>query len=100
MVGNSNHVMLGKAFLIWKECDSAAELKRYCKRVDLAFNTMREILVLTRQLDLSLTTLGFQRTTVCNKMTLCGKSFVLFLLQHYHQHRLCMYNAHWQTLPR
>ncbi len=67
MVGNSDHVMLGKAFLLWKECDSAAERKRYCDRVGLAFNTMREILALTRQLDSSLTTLGFQRTTVCNK---------------------------------
>jgi hypothetical protein len=67
MAGNSDHVMLGKAFLLWKECNSAAEQKRYCNRVGLAFNTMREILALTRQMDSLLTTLGFQRTTVCNK---------------------------------
>jgi hypothetical protein len=67
MVGNSDHVMLGKAFLLWKECNGAAERRRYCDRLGLAFNSMREILALTRQLDSALTTLGFHLTELCNK---------------------------------
>ncbi|KAL3801900.1 hypothetical protein ACHAW5_005288 [Stephanodiscus triporus] len=67
MVGNSDHVMLGKAFLLWKECNGPAERRRYCDRLGLAFNSMREILALTRQLDAALTTLGFHPTEFCNK---------------------------------
>jgi hypothetical protein len=66
MVGNSDHVMLGKAFLLWKECGGAAEKKSFCNRLGLASNSMREILALNRQLDSSLTTLGFHPSEVCN----------------------------------
>ena len=66
MVGNSDHVMLGKAFLLWKECNGAAEKKSYCDRLGLAFNGMREILALNRQLDSSLTTLGFHPSETSN----------------------------------
>jgi len=65
MVGNSDHVMLGKAFLQWKDC-SGTERKRYCDKLGLACNGMREILTLTRQLDSSLTSLGFHPSEVCN----------------------------------
>ena len=65
MVGNSDHVMLGKAFLQWRDC-SGTERKRYCDKLGLAFNGMREILTLTRQLDSSLTSLGFHPSEVCN----------------------------------
>ncbi len=59
MVGNSDHAMLGKAFLLWKECKGAGERRRYCEKLGLAFNSMRDILALTRQLDSSLTSSGF-----------------------------------------
>lgn len=65
MVGNSDHVMLGKIFLQWKDC-SGTERKRYCDKLGLAFNGMREIFTLTRQLDSSLTSLGFHPSEVCN----------------------------------
>ena len=67
MVGNSDHVMLGKAFLLWEECGGAFERKRYCDKLGLSFNGMREIKTLTRQLDSSLTSLGFHPSESCNK---------------------------------
>jgi len=67
MVGNSDHVMLGKAFLLWKDCQGASERKRYCDKMGLAFNSMREILSLTRQLDSSLTNSGFLPSNECNR---------------------------------
>ncbi|KAL7543887.1 hypothetical protein ACHAXR_013327 [Thalassiosira sp. AJA248-18] len=59
MVGNSDHAMLGNAFLLWNKCQGAAKRKMYCDRLGLAFSGMRDILALTRQLDSSLTTSGF-----------------------------------------
>jgi ATP-dependent RNA helicase DHX57 len=67
MVGNSDHVMLGKAFLLWEECGGAYERKRYCDKLGLSFNGMREIQTLTRQLDSSLTSLGFYSSELCNE---------------------------------
>eukprot|EP00579_Thalassiosira_antarctica_P027774 CAMPEP_0202007050 /NCGR_PEP_ID=MMETSP0905-20130828/11633_1 /ASSEMBLY_ACC=CAM_ASM_000554 /TAXON_ID=420261 /ORGANISM="Thalassiosira antarctica, Strain CCMP982" /LENGTH=1614 /DNA_ID=CAMNT_0048564925 /DNA_START=88 /DNA_END=4932 /DNA_ORIENTATION=+ len=66
MVGNSDHAMLGKAFLLWKECQGTSERRRFCEKLGLAFNSMRDILALTRQLDSSLTTSGFLLTKECN----------------------------------
>ena len=66
-VGNSDHVMLGKAFLSWKECQGASERRRFCDKLGLAFNSMRDILALTRQLDSSLTTSGFLPSKECNR---------------------------------
>ncbi|KAL7550933.1 hypothetical protein ACHAWF_014139 [Thalassiosira exigua] len=67
MVGNSDHVMRGKAFLLWKECRGASERKQFCDKMGLSFNGMREILSLTRQLDSSLTTSGFRPSNECNR---------------------------------
>jgi hypothetical protein len=67
MVGNSDHVMLGKAFLLWEECGGAFERNRYCDKLGLSFNGMREIQTLTRQLDSSLTSLGFHSSDLCNE---------------------------------
>lgn len=65
LVGNSDHAMLGKAFLLWKECQGASERKNFCFKLGLAFNSMREILALTKQLDSSLTALGFLPSKDC-----------------------------------
>lgn len=67
MVGNSDHVMLGKAFLLWKECQGASERKRYCDKMGLAFNSMREVSSLARQLDSSLISSGFLPSRECNR---------------------------------
>mmetsp|Transcript_15236 Transcript_15236/g.33072 ORF Transcript_15236/g.33072 Transcript_15236/m.33072 type:complete len:1605 (-) Transcript_15236:173-4987(-) len=67
MVGNSDHAMLGKAFLLWKESQGASERRRFCDKLGLAFNSMRDILTLTRQLDSSLTNSGFLPSKECNK---------------------------------
>ena len=65
-VGNSDHVMLGKAFLLWKECQGQSQRRQFCDNFGLAFNSMRDILALTRQLDASLTTSGFVPSKECN----------------------------------
>jgi ATP-dependent RNA helicase DHX57 len=67
MVGNSDHVMLGKAFLMWRDINGASEKKRFCDRLGLAFNGMRDMLGLTSQFDSSLSSLGFLPSTACNR---------------------------------
>lgn len=67
MVGNSDHALLGKAFLLWRDCQGASERRRFCDRYGLAFNSMREILSLARQLDSSLTASGFLPSKECNR---------------------------------
>lgn len=64
-VGKSDHAMLGHAFMLWKEC-KGAERRRFCDRLGLAFNSMRDILQLTKQLDSSLTASGFLPSNECN----------------------------------
>lgn len=66
-VGKSDHVMLGKVFLMWKDCKGAAERRRFCDKIGLAFNSMRDILTLSKQLDSSLTTSGFIPSNDCNR---------------------------------
>jgi ATP-dependent RNA helicase DHX57 len=66
-VGNSDHAMLGKIFLLWQYCNGAAERRRLCDRFGLAFNSMREMAQLARQLDSSLTTSGFKASQESNK---------------------------------
>lgn len=66
-VGNSDHAMFGKAFLLWQSCNGAAERRRFCDRLGLNFNSMREIAQLANQLDSSLTTLGFTASQDSNK---------------------------------
>ena len=65
-VGKSDHAMLGHAFMLWKECKGASERRRFCDRLGLAFNSMRDILQLTKQLDSSLTASGFLPSNECN----------------------------------
>lgn len=67
IVGNSDHAMLGKAFLLWKDCQGARNRRIFCDTLGLAFNSMRDILALTRQLDSSLTTSGFLLSKQCNR---------------------------------
>ena len=66
-VGKSDHAMLGKAFLLWRECKGTSERRSFCDKLGLAFNSMRDILALTRQLDSSLTTSGFLPSNECNR---------------------------------
>ncbi|KAL9179117.1 hypothetical protein ACHAXT_000159 [Thalassiosira profunda] len=72
-VGNSDHALLGKAFLLWKECQGAAERRRFCEKYGLAFNSMRDMLALARQLDSSLTTSGFHPSRECNRSGQSGR---------------------------
>lgn len=72
-VGKSDHAMLGKAFLLWKECNGQSERRKYCDKMGLAFNSMRDILALTRQLDSSLTTSGFHPSVHCNRNDTSGR---------------------------
>lgn len=67
LVGNSDHAMLGKAFLLWRDSRSASEKKRFCDKLGLAFNGMRDILALTSQFDSSLSALGFLPSKECNR---------------------------------
>jgi ATP-dependent RNA helicase DHX57 len=66
-VGNSDHAMLGKIFVLWQSCSGAAERRRFCDRFGLAFNSMREMAQLSKQLDSSLTTSGFATSKDSNK---------------------------------
>jgi ATP-dependent RNA helicase DHX57 len=66
-VGNSDHAMLGKVLLLWQECQGASEKRRFCDKLGLAFNSMREMNQLSNQLDSSLTTSGFIPSKACNK---------------------------------
>jgi ATP-dependent RNA helicase DHX57 len=66
-VGNSDHAMLGKLFLLWQSCNGAAERRRLCDRFGLAFNSMREMAQLARQLESSLATSGFRASQDSNK---------------------------------
>lgn len=66
IVGNSDHVLVGKAFLMWRDSDGTSERKRFCDKLGLAFNGMRDMLALTRQFDSSLTSLGFLPSSACN----------------------------------
>ena len=66
-VGNSDHAMLGKIFLLWQSCNGAAERRWLCDRFGLAFNSMREMAQLARQLDSSLATSGFRASQDSNK---------------------------------
>ncbi|KAL9179142.1 hypothetical protein ACHAXT_000184 [Thalassiosira profunda] len=72
-VGNSDHALLGKAFLLWKECQGASERRRFCERYGLAFNSMRDMLALARQLDSALTTSGFHPSKECNQSGQSGR---------------------------
>mgnify|MGYP001049282804 CR=1 FL=1 len=67
MVGNSDHVMLGKTFLLWRDSTGASERKKFSDRLGLSFNGMRDILALTSQFDSSLSSLGFRPSTACNR---------------------------------
>lgn len=67
MVGNSDHVMLGKTFLLWRDSTGASERKKLSDRLGLSFNGMRDILALTSQFDSSLSSLGFRPSTACNR---------------------------------
>ena len=66
-VGNSDHAMLGKIFMLWQSCNGASERRRLCDRFGLAFNSMREMAQLAKQLDSSLTTSGFIASHDSNK---------------------------------
>ena len=59
--------MLGKIFVLWQSCNGAAERRRFCDRFGLAFNSMREMAQLAKQLDSSLTTSGFTASQDSNK---------------------------------
>jgi len=67
MVGNSDHAMLGKAFLLWKESQGGSERRKICDKLGLAFNSMREMLTLAKQLDSSLSNSGFFPNKECNR---------------------------------
>ncbi len=66
-VGNSDHAMLGKIFILWLSCNGAAERRRLCDRFGLAFNSMREMAQLAKQLDSSLIMSGFTASEDSNK---------------------------------
>ena len=67
MVGNSDHAMVGKAFLLWRDSNGASERRRFCEKLGLAFNGMQDMLALTRQFDSSLSSLGFLPSLACNR---------------------------------
>ena len=66
-VGNSDHAMLGKIFTLWQACNGAAERRRLCDQFGLAFNSMREMAQLAKQLDSTLITSGFTNSKDSNK---------------------------------
>lgn len=55
-VGNSDHAMMAAAYLNW---DASQDQRRYCERLGLSFNGMQSLRQLVKQLDSSLSSLGY-----------------------------------------
>lgn len=55
-VGNSDHAMLAAAYLNW---DASQDQRKYCERLGLSFNGMQSLRQLVKQLDSSLSLLGY-----------------------------------------
>lgn len=60
-VGNSDHALLAAVLLRW-ESSSSETRKHLCDSLGLSFTGMREMSQLARQLDASLTSIGFAKT--------------------------------------
>jgi len=58
-VGSSDHAFLAACFLGWSSENGAAARKRYCDKLGLNIQGMREMSQLVRQLDSSLSSIGF-----------------------------------------
>ena len=59
-VGNSDHAMLAAAYLNWDGIRTgAADRKRFCERLGLSLNGMRDLKQLVNQLDSSLAASGY-----------------------------------------
>ena len=62
-VGNSDHVLLAAVFMNWKDLPTGGgQRKKYCDRLGLSFNGMRDILQLVNQFDSSLRVAGYTAT--------------------------------------
>ena len=60
-VGNSDHAMMAAAYLNWNAIRSGAgDRKKYCEKLGLSFNGMRDLKLLVIQLDSSLSSLGYE----------------------------------------
>jgi ATP-dependent RNA helicase DHX57 len=59
-VGNSDHAMLAAAYLNWDAIQSGAgDQRKYCERLGLSFKGMQDVRQLVKQLDSSLSSLGY-----------------------------------------
>ncbi|KAL7522187.1 hypothetical protein ACHAWX_006877 [Stephanocyclus meneghinianus] len=67
-VGNSDHLMLGKAYLLWEEA-KGSERRKFCDRFGLALNIMKEMQQLVQQLSFTLSSLGFIENKECTVHT-------------------------------
>lgn len=61
--GNSDHAMLAAAFMNWEDLPAGGgNRKRYCEKLGLSFNGMRDILQLTSQYSSALSSAGYSKT--------------------------------------
>ena len=66
-VGNSDHALLAAVYMKWDSLPKGMSRKQFCDTMGLAFNGMRDIAQLARQLDSALQGIGYRSSAGANR---------------------------------